>query len=72
MCFYTERKQTGFELVVCQNHGVLETGLCLHDINVTMMLKKCKGAYDSVSKYGWMEMTFTWVQKVADGSVCQL
>jgi len=52
MCFYTERKQTGFELVVCQNHGVLETGLRLHDINVTMMLKKCKGAYDSVSKYG--------------------
>jgi len=50
----------------------LQTGLRLCDINATMTSRKCKGpcAFDRKYRSEW-EMTFVWVQKATDGSVCK-
>jgi len=51
----------------------LLTGLRLRDKNATVSSTKWKGSYDSGRKYrSESEMTFAWVQKAADGSVCKL
>jgi len=51
----------------------LQTGLRARDQNATMTSRKWKSLYDCVRTYrSAREMTFVWVQKAADGSICKL